>query len=146
MHQVSSANKSCRNTLITNARDQVAKGQKPDKTDNHSYCKARQRLTEGSIKILLHQSSENFDNASPESWHWHDRRVVITDDSTLSMPDTDANQKAYPQHSGQKNSTVIIGRLTLNPLGKTERNNQTSTRPIYFFVFQNIHAMLLISQ
>ena len=107
MHQVSSANKSCRNTLITDARDQVAKGQKPDKTNNDSYCKARQRLTEGSIKTLLHLSGENLDNASPESWRWHDRRVVITDGSTLSMPDTDANQKAYPQHRGQKKGLEI---------------------------------------
>ena len=107
MHQVSSANKSCRNTLITDARDQVAKGQKPDKTNNDSYCKARQRLTEDSIKTLLHLSGGNLDNASPESWRWHDRRVVITDGSTLSMPDTDANQKAYPQHRGQKKGLEI---------------------------------------
>ena len=86
MHQVASCNKSCRNTLIASARDQIATGQNPDKTDNSAYCKARHRLTEASIKTLLTQSGENLDGASPETWRWHDRRVVITDGSTLSMP------------------------------------------------------------
>ena len=48
------------------------------------------------------ESGENLDMASPESWRWHNRRVVITDGSTLSMPDTIENQQAYPQHRGQK--------------------------------------------
>lgn len=107
MHQVASENKSCRNTLIASARDQIATGQKPDKTGNSSYCKARHRLTEGSIKTLLTQSGENLDRASPESWLWNGRRVVITDGSTLSMPDTEENQQAYPQHGGQKKGLEI---------------------------------------
>ena len=107
MHQVASENKSCRNTLIASSRDQIATGLKPDKTDNSSYCKARYRLTESSIKTLLSQSGENLDKASPETWHWHGRRVVITDGSTLSMPDTEENQEAYPQHGGQKKGSVI---------------------------------------
>ena len=59
MHQVASEHKSCSNTLIANARDQVAAGREPDKTGNSAYCKARQRLTEESIKTLFSQSGEN---------------------------------------------------------------------------------------
>ena len=108
MHQVASCNKSCRNTLIASAsaRDQIATGQNPDKTDNSAYCKARHRLTEASIKTLLTQSGENLDGASPETWRWHDRRVVITDGSTLPMPDTNENQQAYPQHGSQKRGWI----------------------------------------
>ncbi len=108
MHQVASENKSCRNSLIANARDQIAQGQKPDKTENSAYCKARQRLLEEALKTLLHQSGENLDAASPESWDWHNRRVLITDGSTLSMPDTPENQKAYPQHGTQKKGLAIL--------------------------------------
>ena len=107
MHQVASENKSCRNTLISNARDQIVQERKPDKTDNSSYCKARKRLTEDSLKTLLNQSGENLDSSSPESWLWHNRRVVITDGSTLSMPDTEENQQAYPQHGRQKKGLEI---------------------------------------
>lgn len=107
MHQAISENKSCRNALISDARDQIALGHEPGETDNGAYCKARQRLTEESIKALLNQAGENLDGASPESWLWHDRRVVITDGSTLSMPDSLENQKAYPQPSGQKKGSEI---------------------------------------
>ena len=107
MHQVASENKSCRNALIADARDRIAMGREPNKTSNSAYCKARQRLTEPSLMTLLTQSGSNLDSTNPESWHWHNRRVVITDGSTLSMPDTDENQEAYPQHGSQKKGLEI---------------------------------------
>ncbi len=55
---------------------------------------------ENSFSAIL--TRENLDEASPESWNWHGRRVLIADGSTLSMPDTEENQNAYPQHGGQK--------------------------------------------
>ena len=70
-------------------------------------CKARRRITEASIKTLLTQSGENLDGASPETWRWHDHRVVITDGLTLSMPDTNEKQQAYPQHGSQKKGLGI---------------------------------------
>ena len=36
-----------------------------------------------------------------ENWRWCGRRVKVVDGSTVSMPDTAANQKAYPQIPGQ---------------------------------------------
>ena len=107
MHQAASENKSCRNALIADTRDQVAMGRGPSKTSDSAYCKARLRLTESSLVTLLTQSGNNLDNSSPESWRWSNRRVVIADGSTLSMPDTAANQKAYPQHGSQKKGSEI---------------------------------------
>ncbi|WP_051786586.1 hypothetical protein [Endozoicomonas numazuensis] len=107
MHQVASENKSCRHALIADARDQIAMEREPNKTSNSGYCKARQRLTEESLMTLLTESGQNLDSASPESWLWFNRRVVIADGSTLSMPDTDENQEAYPQHGSQKKGLEI---------------------------------------
>ena len=107
MHQVTSENKSCRNALIADARDQIAMEREPNKTSNSGYCKARQRLTEESLMTLLTQSGNNLDSTSPESWLWFNRRVVIADGSTLSMPDTTENQEAYPQHGSQKKGLEI---------------------------------------
>ena len=107
MLQVASENKSCRNALIADARDQAAIGREPKKTSNSAYCKARQRLSEPSLMTLLTQSGINLDNGSSESWRWFNRRVVIADGSTLSMPDTAENQKAYPQHGSQKKGLEI---------------------------------------
>jgi hypothetical protein len=35
-------------------------------------------------------------------WRWHSRRVRIVDGTTVTMPDTPANQAAFPQQRGQK--------------------------------------------
>ena len=102
MRQVASDTKSCRHALIDEARDQAVRGNKPSNTETSAYTKARQRLTEESIKTLLLTSGNNLENASSESYLWHQRRVLITDGSTLLMPDTEKNQNEYPQLSTQK--------------------------------------------
>ena len=107
MRQVVSDTKSCRHALIDEARDQVVKGNKPTNTETGAYTKARQRLTEESLKTLLLTSGNNLDNASPESYLWHQRRVLITDGSTLLMPDTEENQNEYPQPGSQKKGLVF---------------------------------------
>ncbi|WP_422450136.1 hypothetical protein [Endozoicomonas sp. ALB091] len=108
MRQVASDTKSCRHALIDEARDQVVKGNKNKvpNTDTSAYCKARQRLSEVSVRGLLRISGNSLDHASPESWLWHQRRVLLTDDSTLLMPDTEKNQKEYPQPGTQKKGLV----------------------------------------
>jgi hypothetical protein len=108
MRQVASDTKSCRHALIDEARDQVVKGcrNKVPNTQTSAYCKARQRLTEASIRGLLRASGNSLDVASPESWLWHQRRVLLTDGSTLLMPDTEKNQKEYPQPGSQKKDWV----------------------------------------
>ena len=107
MRQVASDTKSCRHALIDEARDQSISKNKPSNTATSAYTKARQRLTEESIKTLLHTSGNNLDNASSESYLWHQRRVLITDGSTLLMPDTEKNQHEYPQPSTQKKGLVF---------------------------------------
>ena len=54
------------------------------------------------MKSLVQLSGQRLDEASPEAWLWHDRRVVLTDGSTLSMPDSQDNQAVYPQPSTSK--------------------------------------------
>jgi hypothetical protein len=43
-----------------------------------------------------------LDNSVHPDWLWKSRRVYIYDGSTVSMPDTVANQEAYPQPTTQK--------------------------------------------
>ena len=38
----------------------------------------------------------------PEEWLWCGRRVKVVDGTTVSMPDTAANQREYPQSPSQK--------------------------------------------
>jgi hypothetical protein len=67
-----------------------------------AYCKARQRLPEGALRRLAHQTGRALHQQVPDAWQWHGRRVKVVDGATLSMPDTPANQAAYPQHNTQK--------------------------------------------
>ncbi len=108
MKQVASDTRSCRHALIDEARDRAAKGNKSSNTETGAYTKARQRLTEPSIRTLLRKSGDNLDNASSASYLWHQRRVLVTDGSTLLMPDTEKNQKEYPQSSTQKKGLAFL--------------------------------------
>ena len=38
----------------------------------------------------------------PTEWRWHKRRAGVVDGSTITMPDTPANQAEYPQMASQK--------------------------------------------
>ena len=42
------------------------------------------------------------EDEAPESWRWHGRRVILVDGSSTQLPDTPANQAAYPQSSQQQ--------------------------------------------
>ena len=108
MKQVASDTKSCRHVLIDEARNQTVKGNRPSNIETGAYTKARQRLTEESIKTLLLASGNNLDSASPESYLWHQRRVLITDGSTLLAPDTEKNQNEYPQPGTQKKGLASL--------------------------------------
>src|SRR4029434_7087259 len=47
-------------------------------------------------------SGQGLQQQTPLAWHWHGRAVKIVDGSGVSMPDTEANQQAYPQPGSQK--------------------------------------------
>ena len=102
MKQVASENKSCRSALIGDARDNIAVGREKNSTTTGPYCKARKRLLSDSIKSLLKKSGRNLDEATQGKYLWHGRRVILTDGSTLSMPDTPENQAQYPQSKSQQ--------------------------------------------
>jgi IS4 transposase len=67
-----------------------------------AYCKARAKLTELFLRLLTCDVGQKLEDQAPDSWRWHGKRVVLVDGSTLSMADTPANQKAYPQPRSQK--------------------------------------------
>ncbi len=79
----------------------VAQGQPPCSPHTGSYCKARLRLPEEAVVKLARQSGQRLCGLTPETWRWKGRRGKIVDGSTVSMPDTEANQEAYPQQQNQ---------------------------------------------
>jgi hypothetical protein len=70
--------------------------------DTRAYSKARQRLSEHVWAELTRRTGRDIMLDAPAPWCWRGRNVKVVDGSTLSMPDTPANQQAYPQPTSQK--------------------------------------------
>jgi IS4 transposase len=70
--------------------------------DPSAYCRARKRLPLGLLPRLSRQVSEKLAAKVEPQDLWHGHRVKLVDGSTVSMPDSPQNQKAYPQPSGQR--------------------------------------------
>jgi hypothetical protein len=76
-------------------------GHRPCAPDTGGYCDARQRLPLGVVRRLVRQTAGEVEGRAPEDWLWKGRRVTLVDGTTASMPDTPANQRAYPQSRSQ---------------------------------------------
>lgn len=67
-----------------------------------AYCISRDQLTEKQCQDLARQTGKQLEDSAPKGWLWHGRRVCVIDGSTITMPDTEANQAEYPQQKQQK--------------------------------------------
>lgn len=74
---------------------------KPCAPETSSYCEARWRLPEGVVSGLVRQTARKADDRASDAWLWKGRRVTLVDGTTVSMPDTPANQAVYPQSTSQ---------------------------------------------
>lgn len=66
------------------------------------FCQARRRLPLALITELCLHTADQAIQQAPVKWHWRERRVRLVDGTTLSLPDTPANQARYPQQRGQQ--------------------------------------------
>jgi len=80
----------------------VALGKKPCSNNTGDYCRARAKLSEKALERLTCELADGCESQVPDDWLWHGRHVHLVDGTTVSMPDTDANQAAYPQNPEQK--------------------------------------------
>lgn len=101
LSQVLSEDGSCREAVSRVIAHCGRRKQKTPSTRTGAYCKARQRLSERLFESLLACSATELEaQARPEDW-WCGKRVRAVDGTGISMPDTPANQQAYPQPSSQ---------------------------------------------
>jgi hypothetical protein len=102
LYQVLSSDQSCR-AAVARLLALLCVGKKGSgsaKTD--PYCKARERLPEPLVADLARHSGAELQEQVPPAELLGGRPIKIADGTTLSMPDTPANQKAYPQQVAQK--------------------------------------------
>jgi hypothetical protein len=102
LSQCLSPDHSCRDAVARLIAWRVARGQKPCSAETGAYCTARNDLPEEALHELVRDTGKQIENDAPETWVWHGRKVRVADGSTITMPDTLANQTAYPQQKSQK--------------------------------------------
>lgn len=103
LSQALSADGSCREALKRLAAWRAIRGLNPCSTNSTSYCEARsKRLPLAGVKALMRQTGRQPHDQADTAWLWRGRRVKIVDGTTVTCPDTPANQQAFPQSSGQK--------------------------------------------
>ena len=99
--QVLSADGSCRETILGFLAELFDQEGKTASPNTAAYCKARARLPIEEIKGVARGSAHRVE-AQGEPWLWKERRVRVADGTGVSMPDTPANQRAWPQSSKGK--------------------------------------------
>jgi hypothetical protein len=97
-----SADGSCQQVVNDAMVKRVISGLKPGKTNTGAYCKARARLPLTMVSALALQAGEIVAEGAASWWHWRGRQVRLVDGATVTLPDTEENQVAYPQSSSQK--------------------------------------------
>ena len=100
--QVVSKEKACVAAVARVLVLRAALGLPPCASETGAYCKARAKLPEPFLQRLCYDVAEQVEYQAPAAWLWKGRHVFIGDGSTLSMPDTHANQQAYPHPRTQK--------------------------------------------
>lgn len=100
--QAMSADRSCQNRVNQTAIQRMASGLSLSSTLTGGYCRARKRLPLEMVSELTCYLGDIIRAQSKTSWKWKKRDIKIVDGTTVTMPDTTANQLVYPQQSGQK--------------------------------------------
>lgn len=100
--QAMNADRSCQNAVNDFSIKRCCDGLKPSSVHTGAYCKARTRLPVEMVSTLLRSTGSSMSHNAPPSWRWMGRPVRLVDGTTVTMPDTAANQNAYPQSRGQK--------------------------------------------
>jgi hypothetical protein len=100
--QALSADRSCQKAVNEAAVKRLVAGLPPCSTHTGAYCKARQRLPVDMVSTLVRHTGEWMAERAAASWCWRGRPVRLVDGTTVVMPDTPANQSAYPQPRSQK--------------------------------------------
>ena len=100
--QTLSVDRSCQQVVNQAAIQRLVIGLPTCSTHTGGYCRAWQRLPLEMVAGLTRHLGRQLDQRLPEKWRWQGRRVRLVDGTTVTMPDTAANQAVYPQQGGQK--------------------------------------------
>jgi hypothetical protein len=102
LSQVLSADHSCRAAVARLIAHRLSRGESACSAETGAYCQARSRLPERFFSAVTCLVGRALDAKVDPRWLWKGRRVYLFDGTTVTMPDTPKNQKAYPQNVAQE--------------------------------------------
>jgi hypothetical protein len=102
LHQALNPGCSCRRVLIKALGWMGRFSKTKVSARTAGYCQARCRLPLANLFKVLHGTAAWLENQVPENQLWHGRRVRVADGTIITLPDTRANQRQYPQQKSQR--------------------------------------------
>lgn len=100
--QVMGEDQSCQQAVAQASAYFASHGNKMPSVNTAGYCKARARLPEAVLSGLAKETAEDMENVASPAMLWRNRHIKLPDGTTVSMPDTAPNQRAWPQVRTQK--------------------------------------------
>lgn len=102
MGQALSQDGACQDAVARHVSERSSRGMTRCSLSTGPYCKARGRLPTQLVTHLQREVGRHMVERLPHSWRWRGRPVKLVDGTTVSMPDTVANQEVFPQYIRQK--------------------------------------------
>ena len=99
--QALNTDRSCQKAVDETAVKRLRGGLPLCSTHTGAYCRARTRLPLDMVSSLARHTGREIAASAPGAWQWRGRPVRLVDGTTVTLPDTSANQ-AYPQSHNQK--------------------------------------------
>lgn len=102
VEQVLDADQACQDAVARGLSQRTALGLAPCSLNSGPFCKARQRLPLSLLRNMAEEVGRHCEATTPHGWRWRGRRIYLLDGTTVSMPDTEASQRAFPQNREQQ--------------------------------------------
>jgi hypothetical protein len=87
----------CSAAVADIATYRLQNGQRPPCGDTGDYCRARAKLNLQALRRLVTGAADQLEKAVAPSWLWKGLHAKLVDGFTFTLPDTPANQQAFPQ-------------------------------------------------
>ncbi len=89
--QVLSTDGSCRQAVNHVLSERLYQDCSANSIKTGAYCKARKRLPHKQLKQAVESSGKTLHQQADKSWLWKGHNTVLTDGTTVLMPDTQEN-------------------------------------------------------
>ena len=100
--QVLSPGQPCRETVRQIQATRRRRRKSLISSGTSAYCQARRKLPEATLQAIWQGAATQLGKGASPDMLWRGFRVGVVDGTGVSMPDTAANQDAWPQPSAQR--------------------------------------------